>query len=378
MAGTQFDAIDGFSVNGTPVVNASGVVVGSISSPNVVNSFNGATGTVVYSPRLATASLTGVASFGNEFIVSAAGAVSLTGNYVKTVNGVTGAVTIAQGSNVTVSTVGSTITIASSGGGGSPPLATSSITGVASFGNEFVVSALGAVSLTSNYVKSVNGQTGNVTLSGLPAVIPLATSSITGVASFGNEFVVSAAGAVSLTGNYVKSFNGATGTVTYSPEVATTSVTGVASFNSNQFSVSAGAVSLRGVTGSAGIIRTSQGTSTSNTAGTVLATLTAGAGNCFMAWTLHAAQSSTANTTMTVTITYSDSTTTTLTTTASTACTILGSAAGLVRTTGGGLPTTGTLIQALDAKYITKIEVTTAGTGTGSRGAAISVLEVSQ
>lgn len=125
------------------------------------------------------------------------------------------------------------------------PLATSSITGVASFSpTDFRVSALGAVSLTSGLVNSVNGQTGNITISGLPAVVPLASSSVTGVASFGNEFVVSTTGNVSLTGNYVKSFNGATGSVVYAPPVATTSVTGVASFNSTYFSVSSGAVSL--------------------------------------------------------------------------------------------------------------------------------------
>jgi hypothetical protein len=159
-----------YQVTGDTV--AAGTAISVSRSGNVatvtntgVQSFNSLTGAVSYSPPLATSSVTGVASFGDEFVVSAAGAVSLTGNYVKTVNGVTGAVTIAQGSNVTVSTVGSTITISSSaGGGGSPPLATSSITGVASFGDEFVVSALGAVSLTSNYVKSVNGVTGTPSL----------------------------------------------------------------------------------------------------------------------------------------------------------------------------------------------------------------------
>ena len=49
----------------------------------------------------------------------------------------------------------------------------------------------------------------------------LASSSVTGVASFGNQFVVSAAGAVSLTANYVSSINGATGAVTISPAGST-------------------------------------------------------------------------------------------------------------------------------------------------------------
>jgi hypothetical protein len=123
---------------------------------------------------------------------------------------VTGGATITGGvalyGNVTVN--GAPI-----GSGGSVPLASATVTGVASFGNQFVVSATGAVSLTSNYVTSVNGMTGPVTLT-LAGSVPLASSSVTGVASFGNQFVVSATGAVSLTSNYVISVNGITGTVT--------------------------------------------------------------------------------------------------------------------------------------------------------------------
>ena len=157
MAGIQFDSTDGFSVNGTSVVNASGVIVGTISSSNVVNSFNGSTGAVTYAPPLATSSVTGVASFGNQFVVSS-GAVSLTSNYVTSVNSITGPVTIAQGSNVTVSTVGSTITIASSAVSSSPPLATTTgVTGVASFNpNDFSVSATGTVSITGSYQTSLS------------------------------------------------------------------------------------------------------------------------------------------------------------------------------------------------------------------------------
>ena len=59
---------------------------------------------------------------------------------------------------------------------------------------------------------------GTITVNGAPissgiANVPLASSSATGVASFGNEFVVSVTGAVSLTANYVKSVNGSTGAV---------------------------------------------------------------------------------------------------------------------------------------------------------------------
>jgi len=128
-----FDSTDGFSVNDSVVVDGNR----NISAVG--------------------ATFTGTISIG--------GGPGLT-SIVSNVNGVTGGVTIAQGSNVTVTTSGSTITIASSGGGGSVPLASASVTGVASFGDEFVVSALGAVSLTSNYVKTVNGLTGALTITG--------------------------------------------------------------------------------------------------------------------------------------------------------------------------------------------------------------------
>ena len=225
------------------VVSALGAV--SLTS-NYVKSFNGSTGTVSFAVPLASSSATGVASFGNEFVVSAAGAVGLTSNYVKSFNGSTGTVSFAV------------------------PLASSSATGVASFGNEFVVSAAGAVSLTSNNVISVNGRTGNV-------VLPLASSSATGVASFGNEFVVSAAGAVSLTSNNVISVNGRTGNVVL--PLASSSATGVASFG-NEFVVSnLGAVGLtsnyvKSVNGSTGAVL-SIATTGSNTF-TGLQTLNAG------------------------------------------------------------------------------------------------------
>ena len=77
---------------------------------------------------------------------------------VTSINGITGAIGITAGSNITITQSGLTFTISSS----TPPLASATVTGVASFGNEFTVSAAGAVGLTSNYVKSVNGLTGAV------------------------------------------------------------------------------------------------------------------------------------------------------------------------------------------------------------------------
>jgi hypothetical protein len=102
-------------------VEGSGIAVsgatGAVTITNIgVRSWNGSTGTVTYAPTLASSSVTGVASFGNEFVVSAVGAVGLTSNYVKSVNGVTGAVGITAGSNITITQSGLTFTISSSGG----------------------------------------------------------------------------------------------------------------------------------------------------------------------------------------------------------------------------------------------------------------------
>lgn len=84
----------------------------------------------------------------------------------------------------------------------------------------------GTVALVGTTVATVNGQTAAVEITGSGAILfvqsgktgtfnaRLASASVTGVASFGNEFVVSAAGAVSLTANYVSSLNGLTGAVT--------------------------------------------------------------------------------------------------------------------------------------------------------------------
>jgi hypothetical protein len=209
MASDKFDVNGGLSVNGTTAIDANrnifaagatftgSVSIGGVAVTSVVSSFNGATGAVTYSPRLATASLTGVASFGNEFVVSAAGAVSLTGNYVKTFNGATGAVVYA------------------------PPLATSSVTGVASFTNDFLVSAAGAVSLTGSVVRSVNGVTGAVTL---------AQGTNVTISTVGNTITINSSGG---------------GGSSTPPPLATSSITGVASFNATNFAVSAtGNVSL--------------------------------------------------------------------------------------------------------------------------------------
>ena len=91
---------------------------------------------------------------------STGGVIPFFGNGVTGVNGITGGVSITSGSNITITQSGKTITV-----GTSLPLASSTVTGVASFNNEFVVSNLGNVGLTSNYVRSWNGLTGAVLFS---------------------------------------------------------------------------------------------------------------------------------------------------------------------------------------------------------------------
>ena len=190
---------------------------------------------------LASSSVTGVASFNSSyFTVSGLGAVSLASGYQVTGD------TVAAGTNISISRAGNTVTVSSSGGGSSLPLATSSVTGVASFGNEFVVSTTGNVSLTGNYVKSFNGATGSVVYAP-----PVATTSVTGVASFNSSyFTVSGLGAVSLasayqvTGDSVTAGNrivitktGNTARIENAVPLGTTSITGVNSYNPLQFFV---------------------------------------------------------------------------------------------------------------------------------------------
>jgi hypothetical protein len=170
------------------------------------------------------------------------------GSVVNSVNGTAGAITITgDGGSQLVTVSGTTTTL-------SNRLASATVTGVASFGNEFVVTS-GAVGLTSNYVKSFNGTTGAVSFA-----VPLASSSVTGVASFNaTRFTVSGAGAVDLaaafqvTGdtvvagnaitatrsgnsvtvdnNGVRSVNGATGAVVSIATTGSNVFTGLNTFN---------------------------------------------------------------------------------------------------------------------------------------------------
>ena len=219
---------------------------------NGVRSFNSATGAVSFAVPLASASVTGVASFGNEFVVTS-GAVGLTSNYVRSVNGLTGAV-------VSIATTGSnTFTGLQTMNAGltanhlyvtNGATFASRIQGVGATFTGIVEIDTGLIlpngqNITSA-VTTFNGASGAVSFA-----VPLASASVTGVASFGNEFVVTS-GAVGLTSNYTKSINGATGAITITgagaitytqsgtsntinARLASTSVTGVAYFDSTNF-----------------------------------------------------------------------------------------------------------------------------------------------
>jgi hypothetical protein len=271
--------VGAYQVTGDSVQAGQGINISAnktIGNIGVIT-FNGATGTILYTPPIASTSLTGVASFNStRFSVSAAGAVDLAAAYQ-----VTGQTVVSGGASQLVSTSGNTVTIDNR-------IATTSVTGVASFNStRFSVSTAGAVDLAAAFQvtgdsvqagQGINlsanktiGNIGVITFNGATGTIlytqPLATTSVTGVASYNSTYFTVSSGAVSLATAYqatgdtvsagqginvravgrekiignigVQSFNGATGTVLYTPPIASTSLTGVASFSSDNFAVSA-------------------------------------------------------------------------------------------------------------------------------------------
>jgi hypothetical protein len=118
----------------------------------------------------------------------------------------------------------------------------------------------------------------------------------------------------------------------------------------------------------ASILRAS-GSSTSGSAGTTVADITAAANTKLVAWVINATQSSATGTQYTITITYSDSTTTTATSTATTTTVMNANYGGILNQNAG-------TATACSAKDVTEINVATAGTGTGTRIAVMSALQI--
>ena len=91
----------GATFTGIVEIDTGLILPNSQNITSAVTTFNGASGAVSFAVPLASSSATGVASFGNQFVVTS-GAVGLTSNYVKSVNGLTGAV-------VSIATTGSNV-----------------------------------------------------------------------------------------------------------------------------------------------------------------------------------------------------------------------------------------------------------------------------
>lgn len=118
----------------------------------------------------------------------------------------------------------------------------------------------------------------------------------------------------------------------------------------------------------------SNGSSTSGTPGTSVASITASASHKFVEVSVLAAQSNAASTQLTVTVTFSDSSTLTTTTAAAQAESVFVNDAGYIKMRGGA----GLAQDTTSTKLITAISVVTAGAGTGSRMATIAAREVPQ
>lgn len=194
--------------SGTRVELGETVVLTGQSGSIIVRRDGGVSNTFRFDTRMASDSLTGVASFDNaHFTVSGVGQVSL-------VSGITGDTVTGPNAAITVSKSGKVATI-------DARLATESLTGVARFSSSYFDVTGGLVTLTSSYQATGDTVTGpnaaiTVSKSGKVATIDarLATNTgTTGVAGFtGADFNV-LKGVVSLTAGIVRSVNGVTGEV---------------------------------------------------------------------------------------------------------------------------------------------------------------------
>jgi autotransporter family porin len=220
-----------------------------------VTSFNGLTGnvsltgsgailhtvsgtTTTLGARLATTAVTGVASFNNvRFTATTTGHIDLAAAYQ-----VTGQTVVSGGASQLISTSGNTVTIDNR-------VATTSVTGVASFNSTYFTVSNGAVSLASAY--QATGDNSKIASTSVTGVASFDTRFFT-VGTTGHVVFSGATGDTIQAGSFinigagktinnigVQTFNGATGAVTFTVPLATTSLTGTASFNPSRFTVSA-------------------------------------------------------------------------------------------------------------------------------------------
>jgi len=187
--------------------------------------------TVTIDNRVATSSVTGVASFnGTRFTVSAAGAVDLAAAFQVTGDTVQAGTFINIGAGKTINNIGVqtfnglTGAITLTGDGGSQSVV----------GNNTITNRIATASLTG--VAAFSSTYYSVSASGV--VTPTAAFQVTGDTVQAGSFINIGAGKT-INNIGVQTFNGATGAVTYTPTIASTSLTGVASFSSDNFAVSA-------------------------------------------------------------------------------------------------------------------------------------------
>jgi hypothetical protein len=226
--------------------------------------------------------VTGVASFNATRFSVTNGAVDLAAAYQATGDTVQAGSGIAIGSGKTITNIGVTgfngltgnITVTGDGGSlvgrdnnkFTNRLADTSVTGVASFNSTYFTVSSGAVSLASAYQA-----TGDTVITTAGSGIAISTSGKTDTL-----FNIGVTGFNGLTGNITVTGDGGSliglDNNKFTNRLATTGVTGVASFNSTHFSVSSGAVSSTGITVKAS---TSDTGTTLNLGGTLTITGTA-------------------------------------------------------------------------------------------------------
>jgi len=144
---------------------------------------------------------------------------TVSGDVVTKLNGLTGGVTLAAGSNITLTPVGNTITIASSGGGG---------TGSGATGATGATGPQGNTGPVGDYVSTFNGLTGavtGVTLGG--AAFTGLVSSTVGFSGPGTNLIGNASGLTAGSASKVQISEAATSTVHYLALATGTGNTGI-------------------------------------------------------------------------------------------------------------------------------------------------------